>query len=147
MVDQGCIPPLCDLLTLTDAKTVQVALNGLENILKAGQSIDARDNPYAALIEECYGMTYLIIIMQFTTTGVFCFQKLNWSHVLIKTLWYVPRLEPATVRFWVCELTTRLPSNILFINKRTTNLKKFIEYIYIFWLACDFINIYYTSLY
>lgn len=55
LVEQGCIPPLCDLLTLTDAKTVQVALNGLDNILKAGQQSDQRDNPYAALIEECFG--------------------------------------------------------------------------------------------
>lgn len=54
-MDQGCIPPLCDLLTLTDAKTVQVALNGIDNILKAGQQSDQRDNPYAVLIEECFG--------------------------------------------------------------------------------------------
>ncbi|XP_072940093.1 importin subunit alpha-7 [Epargyreus clarus] len=56
LVEQGCIPPLCDLLTLTDSKTVQVALNGLDNILKAGQQTDQRDNPYAALIEECFGV-------------------------------------------------------------------------------------------
>ncbi|XP_059046009.1 importin subunit alpha-7 [Achroia grisella] len=55
LVEQGCIPPLCDLLTLTDAKTVQVALNGLDNILRAGQPSDQHDNPYAALIEECFG--------------------------------------------------------------------------------------------
>ncbi|XP_061377454.1 importin subunit alpha-7 [Danaus plexippus] len=54
LVEQGCIPPLCDLLTLTDTKTVQVALNGLENILKAGQSY--RRNPFATLIEECFGV-------------------------------------------------------------------------------------------
>lgn len=55
LVEQGCIPPLCDLLTLTDAKTVQVALNGIDNILKAGQQSDQHDNPYAVLIEECFG--------------------------------------------------------------------------------------------
>ncbi|XP_048478916.1 importin subunit alpha-7 isoform X3 [Plutella xylostella] len=54
LVEQDCIPPLCDLLTLTDAKTVQVALNGLENILKAGQG--ATDNPYAVLVEDCFGL-------------------------------------------------------------------------------------------
>lgn len=54
-MELGCIPPLCGLLTLTDAKTVQVALNGLENILKAGQQIDSRENPYAVMIEDCYG--------------------------------------------------------------------------------------------
>ncbi|XP_013138918.1 PREDICTED: importin subunit alpha-7 [Papilio polytes] len=55
LVEQGCIPPLCDLLTLTDPKTVQVALNGLDNILKAGQQADQL-NPYATLIEECFGL-------------------------------------------------------------------------------------------
>jgi importin subunit alpha-2 len=58
LVDQGCIPPLCDLLTVMDGKIVQVALNGLENILRLGDQ-DAKAhkgvNPYAVLIEECYG--------------------------------------------------------------------------------------------
>lgn len=62
LVEQGCIPPLCDLLTLTDTKTVQVALNGLDNILKAGQQADQRYNPYAVLIEECFGKTYLMLL-------------------------------------------------------------------------------------
>ncbi|XP_052740786.1 importin subunit alpha-7 [Bicyclus anynana] len=56
LVQEGCIPPLCDLLTLTDTKTVQVALNGLDNILKAGQHADQRDNPYAVALEECFGV-------------------------------------------------------------------------------------------
>lgn len=59
LVDQGCIPPLCDLLTVMDGKIVQVALNGLENILRLGDQ-DAKAhkgvNPYAVLIEECYGL-------------------------------------------------------------------------------------------
>lgn len=36
LVQQGCIPPLCDLLEVHDAKIVTVALEGLENILKVG---------------------------------------------------------------------------------------------------------------
>lgn len=59
LVDQGCIPPLCDLLTVMDSKIVQVALNGLENILRLGDQ-DAKassgTNPYAVMIEECYGL-------------------------------------------------------------------------------------------
>ncbi|KAK9879325.1 hypothetical protein WA026_004178 [Henosepilachna vigintioctopunctata] len=59
LVDQGCIGPLCDLLTILDTKIVQVALNGLENILRLGEQ-DAKNlmgqNPYAVLIEECYGL-------------------------------------------------------------------------------------------
>lgn len=51
----GCIPPLCELLTVQDAKIIQVALNGLDNILKAGEQHNIRPNPYAVAIEECYG--------------------------------------------------------------------------------------------
>lgn len=59
LVDQNCIGPLCDLLTVMDAKIVQVALNGLENILRLGEQ-DAKFqnsiNPYAVLIEKCFGL-------------------------------------------------------------------------------------------
>jgi len=34
LVQQGCIRPLCDLLTGSDPKIVTIALEGLENILK-----------------------------------------------------------------------------------------------------------------
>lgn len=59
LVELGCIKPLCDLLTVMDAKIVQVALNGLENILRLGEQEAKRNgsgiNPYCALIEEAYG--------------------------------------------------------------------------------------------
>jgi hypothetical protein len=32
LVQQGCIRPLCDLLTVNDAKIVTIALEGLENV-------------------------------------------------------------------------------------------------------------------
>lgn len=54
-VDAGCIPPMCELLTVVDSQIIQVALNGLENILKAGDLDKTKPNPYAVLIEECYG--------------------------------------------------------------------------------------------
>ena len=36
LVSQNCIKPLCDLLTVSDAKIIHVALDGLENILRVG---------------------------------------------------------------------------------------------------------------
>jgi hypothetical protein len=33
-VKQGCIKPLCDLLTVADPRLITVALEGIENILK-----------------------------------------------------------------------------------------------------------------
>ncbi|RUS23556.1 hypothetical protein BC938DRAFT_474958, partial [Jimgerdemannia flammicorona] len=60
LVSQGCIKPLCDLLTCMDNKIIQVALDGLENILKVGDLERPNDpdgiNRYALFIEECGGM-------------------------------------------------------------------------------------------
>ena len=64
LVAQGCIKPLCDLLACPDNKIIQVALDGLENILKvgemdkeaAGDGSEANINRYALFIEECQGM-------------------------------------------------------------------------------------------
>lgn len=63
LVQQGCIKPLCDLLACPDNKIIQVALDGLENILKVGD-LDKQAagegpesiNRYALFIEECGGM-------------------------------------------------------------------------------------------
>lgn len=63
LVSQGCIKPLCDLLACPDNKIIQVALDGLENILKVGemdkdaaQQGDTGVNRYALFIEEAGGM-------------------------------------------------------------------------------------------
>lgn len=53
------IPPLCDLLNIGDTKIIEVALNGLENILKFGQTearLHGAQNVYAFKIEECGGL-------------------------------------------------------------------------------------------
>ena len=66
LVDQSCIPPLCDLLTVMDSKIVQVALTGLENILRLGET-DAKQgegmNPYAVMTEECYGNIFIMNLL------------------------------------------------------------------------------------
>jgi HEAT repeat protein len=61
LVSQGCIRPLCDLLKSLDNKIIQVALDGLENILKVGEQDKVAAgagavNQYALYIEECGGM-------------------------------------------------------------------------------------------
>ena len=60
LVNQGCIKPLCDLLTTMDNKTIQVALDGLTNILEAGQVDEAvagpgATNQYAIYVGEAGG--------------------------------------------------------------------------------------------
>jgi len=48
-----------------DSKIVQVALNGLENILRLGEQESKQNgmgiNPYCALIEEAYGKKLLLV--------------------------------------------------------------------------------------
>ena len=61
LVDQGCIKPLCGLLTMMDNKIVQVALNGLDNILTVGEMDKAAAGPgaanqYATHVEEAGGV-------------------------------------------------------------------------------------------
>jgi hypothetical protein len=59
LVSQGCIKPLCDILVCQDNKIIQVALDGLENILKVGElEKEATNgvNQFSLYIEECGGM-------------------------------------------------------------------------------------------
>jgi importin subunit alpha-6/7 len=61
LVSQGCIKPLCDLLTMMDNKIIQVALDGLDNILKIGEMDKQAAGPgavnqYAQFVEEANGM-------------------------------------------------------------------------------------------
>ncbi|KAI9105996.1 armadillo-type protein [Phlyctochytrium arcticum] len=59
LVQQGCIKPLCDLLTCNDNKIIQVALDGLENILKVGELERMQHNgtnEMAMFIEEATGV-------------------------------------------------------------------------------------------
>lgn len=56
---------MCDLLTVVDSQIIQVALNGLENILKAGELHNVKPNPYAVMVEECYGMQNKILNFSF----------------------------------------------------------------------------------
>ena len=61
MVTQGCIRPLCELLTVSDTKIITVALEGLENILKVGltemQRKGSAMNEMATFIAEAEGLT------------------------------------------------------------------------------------------
>ncbi|KAL0075428.1 hypothetical protein J3Q64DRAFT_1841451, partial [Phycomyces blakesleeanus] len=57
---EGAIKPLCDILNAKDNKITQVALDGLDNILRSGEIEKANMadgiNPYALLVEEAGGI-------------------------------------------------------------------------------------------
>ncbi|CAH2072023.1 unnamed protein product [Thlaspi arvense] len=62
MVSQGCIKPLCDLLTCPDPRIVSVCLESLENILVVGEAeknlghTEDGNNLYASMIDEAEGV-------------------------------------------------------------------------------------------
>ena len=66
----GCIKPLCDLLEVKDAKVVIVALEGLENILRAGDKQKTNDiNDIATMIDEADGVTKIQALQYHVNEG------------------------------------------------------------------------------
>ncbi|KAN0018670.1 hypothetical protein ACTFIV_007479 [Dictyostelium citrinum] len=58
LVSQGCVKPLCDLLKVSDPRIINVALEGIENILVTGKK-EAQVtgiNPYKKIIEDADGL-------------------------------------------------------------------------------------------
>jgi len=59
LVKQGCIKPLCDLLTCNDPRIIIVAIEAIENILKIGE-MDSKSNGgqniYSDFVEEAEGI-------------------------------------------------------------------------------------------
>ncbi len=76
LVEQGYIKSLCGLLTASDASLVKVALESLENILKAGHihalivAGATGRNPYAAEVEAVGGLDKIEQLQAHFNTGV-----------------------------------------------------------------------------
>jgi len=75
LVQRGCIPPLCDLLTVQDNKIVTVALEGLENILKVGETAMREkglpENPCAQHVENAGGLDKIDALQQHEDVGIY----------------------------------------------------------------------------
>ena len=81
LVSQGCIRPLCDLLTVNDSKIVSIALEGLENILKVGESESKKTgtgththnthNLMATYIAEAEGLTKIEELQQHENNEIY----------------------------------------------------------------------------
>eukprot|EP00854_Cymbomonas_tetramitiformis_P019290 gene19290-23059_t len=76
LVDKGCIKPLCDLLGVQDSQVMVVVLEGLENILKAGEAEKqpgaSHINLYAKLIEETKGRDKIEQLQNHPQDAVHC---------------------------------------------------------------------------
>ena len=63
MVSRGCLEPLCSVLSYQDHDLLYTCLEGLENILQAGEvgkkGEESGTNPYAQFILECGGLDKL----------------------------------------------------------------------------------------
>jgi len=74
LVQQGCIRPLCDLLTVNDAKIVTIALEGLENILKVGDQdakVSGSHNQMTTFIAEADGLTKIEELQQHNNNDIY----------------------------------------------------------------------------
>jgi len=62
LVDNGLLPPLCEMLNCSDPKIIQVAMEGIENTLKVGETDSASNNgvnPFIDILEQCGGVDSL----------------------------------------------------------------------------------------
>lgn len=53
LIQEGVIPPFCDLLTCKDVQVVQVVLDGISNMLRMAE---LQVEQLATMIEECGGL-------------------------------------------------------------------------------------------
>jgi hypothetical protein len=63
LVEIGCIPPLCELLTIRDVRILEVAIDALDNILAVGEEEAGKTggpNLYAVYIENCGGQDKIV---------------------------------------------------------------------------------------
>ena len=74
-MSRGCIPPLCDLLKVAEVKIVTVALEGLENILKVGETkvreMGLQENPHAVHVEQAGGLDLIDNLQQHENAGIY----------------------------------------------------------------------------
>ena len=75
LVQRGCIPPLCDLLTVQDNQIVTVALEGLENMLRVGETAMREkglpENPCAQHVENAGGLDKIDALQQHEDNSIY----------------------------------------------------------------------------
>ncbi|KAG7533879.1 Armadillo [Arabidopsis thaliana x Arabidopsis arenosa] len=84
MVKQSCIKPLCDILVCPDLRTILKCLDGLENILKAGEVEKNREdvNRYCELIEDAEGLEKIMKLQRHDNDEIY-----EKAFKILKTYW------------------------------------------------------------
>ncbi|VDO98176.1 unnamed protein product [Soboliphyme baturini] len=70
MVQQGVIPPFCQLLGVSDTQVVHVVLDGLNNILKMAEN---ESEQICRLIEECKGLDKIELLQTHENESIYRF--------------------------------------------------------------------------
>jgi importin subunit alpha-1 len=68
LVENGCLKPICDLLSVGESKMLLLAMEALENILKAGQSGNMN---YMHFIDEAEGVDKLELLQEHENQEVY----------------------------------------------------------------------------
>ncbi|KAF5190830.1 Importin subunit alpha [Thalictrum thalictroides] len=94
LVAQGCIKPLCDLLVCPDPRIVTVCLEGLENILKVGETEKTLGNTggvnvYAQYIDEAEGLEKIENLQSHDNTEIY-----EKAVKILETYWLEEEDEP-----------------------------------------------------
>ena len=74
LVQQGCIRPLCELLTVNDVKIVTIALEGLENILRVGEEesiANGTHNQMSTYVAEAEGLNKIEELQQHSNNDIY----------------------------------------------------------------------------
>jgi len=84
LVNQGCIRPICDLLVAQEPRILNVALEGLENILRAGEEIRMQNNldsnPYAEFVESANGLDKIEALQNHSNKDIY-----EKAHLILET--------------------------------------------------------------
>ena len=75
LVAQGCLKPLCDMLSGQDSKIVQVILDGIDNILSVGQEEvhngSSLENEYSIMLEDIGALDAIISLQNHAHEAVY----------------------------------------------------------------------------
>lgn len=75
LVAQGCLKPLCDMLTGQDSKIVQVVLDGIDNILAVGQEEvnngSSLENEYSIMLEDINALDTIVHLQDHPVEAVY----------------------------------------------------------------------------
>ncbi|KAI5067368.1 hypothetical protein GOP47_0017896 [Adiantum capillus-veneris] len=87
LVSQGCIKPLCDLLTCSDTRVITVCLEGLENILKVGEAEKDSGNTgginiFAQIVDDAEGLSKIEELQTHDNTEIY-----DKAVKLLETYW------------------------------------------------------------